>query len=335
MPLGTSIDSKLGVPDMRPFGSPSIPLPHRASSRTRRVDGRERRRTPSAPIALTRRRLLALAGLGIPAAVLTRHAAAQVPLPDCTQTTSYGSWIVVGKRQWGSVSCEVGSGGERFRVYFYFDDGTYSIVFAKADEADIRRGGELLGTYIWDYDIDFDESFHSFEGEAVRVVNALTDGSDLTVDASYEDGSGESYPIDSSGFADALGLIARLRDNAIALEDAGQCEYSKDPVDASPPCFLTTATCGAIGLPDDCFELRALRRFRDRFMARTPTGRAEIADYYAQAPAIAARLAAEPGARALRRLYRTTILPCAILATLGFDRLTHRLYRGMMQRLAA
>ncbi|MBT5413863.1 MAG: hypothetical protein HOH66_02360 [Rhodospirillaceae bacterium] len=279
---------------------------------------------------MPRRRLLALLGIGLPAALLTRGARAQDALPDCTQTGTYGSWTVVGTRQWGSVAREVASGGETFKVYFDFDDGSFSLTFAKAYGADIRRGGESLGTYIYDYDIDFDDWFESFGGEEVRVVNALSDGSDLTVDATYEDDSTESYTIDSFGFADALDLMERQRANAIALEDAGKCEY-----DEFEDCFLTTAACGVVGLPDDCFELRALRRFRDRYMMRTVEGRAEIAKYYARAPALAAHLAAEPGARALHRLYRTTILPCAVLATLGFDRVTHRLYRRMMRGLEA
>lgn len=285
---------------------------------------------PPGSIALTRRRLLALVGLGLPSAVLTRRAAAQDALPDCTQTATYGSWTVTGTRDSGFVAREVGSAGEVFKVFFDFTTGAFSIRFVDADEAAIARGGESLGTYFYVYDEEFDEATEWFDGEEVRVVNALSDGNDLTVDAIYPDGSVESYNIDSFGFSNALDLEQKLHEDAIALEDAGKCAY---PIGV--PCFLTTATCGVIGLPDDCFELRALRRFRDRHMSRTAEGRAEIAAYYAQAPAIAARLTAEPGARTLRRLYRTAILPCALLATLGCDRITHRMYRRMMTSLTA
>ncbi len=119
-----------------------------------------------------------------------------------------------------------------------------------------------------------------FDDDEVRLVNVLSDGTYLAVDATYSDDSTGSYSIDSFGFAYALGLMERQRDNAIALEDAGKCEY-----DEFDGCFLTTATCGAFGLPEDCFELRALRRFRDRYMTRKPPGRAGIADYCAKAPA--------------------------------------------------
>ena len=45
-------------------------------------------------------------------------------------------------------------------------------------------------------------------------------------------------------------------------------------------CFLTTACCEVLGLPDDCFELRTLRRYRDETLAAMPGGNAAIAAYY-------------------------------------------------------
>lgn len=39
-------------------------------------------------------------------------------------------------------------------------------------------------------------------------------------------------------------------------------------------CFLTTATVGTVGLPDDCWELATLRAFRDGWLARHPGGAA-------------------------------------------------------------
>lgn len=313
---------------MRPSSSSSL-RPYR------RRDGRNSNRARSKQASdLSRRRLLALVGLGLPAALLSRRVAAQEIQPDCTQTTVYYAWTVTGTRQVGSAARAVGSNDETFKVILGFDEGSFHLTFAKAYRATIHRNGELLGTYIYEYDTELNSWHEWFDGDEERVVNALAQGSDLAIDATNEGDNTESYVIASSGFDEALNLMESLRENAIALEDAGYCgyeDYSKDP----NGCFLTTAACGAIGLPDDCFELRSLRRFRDRYMSRTAAGRAEIADYYAQAPAIAARLAAEPGTRSLRRLYRTTILPCAILAALGFDRITHRLYRRMMRRLAA
>ena len=51
-------------------------------------------------------------------------------------------------------------------------------------------------------------------------------------------------------------------------------------------CFLTSACVRSRGLPDDCYELRTLRKFRDEYMRSFPEGEAEIAKYYSIAPPI-------------------------------------------------
>lgn len=101
-------------------------------------------------------------------------------------------------------------------------------------------------------------------------------------------------------------------------------------------CFLTTACVGLIGLPDDCFELTALRRFRDDALAHMAGGAGDIGLYYWHAPEIVARIAGSRNAGAeLARLYARYILPSAIASRLGFQRLTRRIYSGMMRELAA
>ena len=104
-----------------------------------------------------------------------------------------------------------------------------------------------------------------------------------------------------------------------------------------PPkgCFITTACCEVLGLPDTCFELRALRRYRDEVLANTPDGPANIALYYALAPALLNALEDKKRAEILRNLYARFILPSAIAAHLGFDRLAFRFYARMMQKLSA
>lgn len=102
-----------------------------------------------------------------------------------------------------------------------------------------------------------------------------------------------------------------------------------------PPggCFITTACCEALGLDDDCFELRALRRYRDHVLAWRPGGVADIAAYYEIAPLILARLPGETRNERLRSLYARYILPAAIAARLGLDTLTYKLYRRMLNEL--
>jgi hypothetical protein len=55
-------------------------------------------------------------------------------------------------------------------------------------------------------------------------------------------------------------------------------------------CFLTTATAGTVGLPDDCWELATLRAFRDGWLARHPGGAALTARDYRRAPMLVRRI---------------------------------------------
>ena len=45
-------------------------------------------------------------------------------------------------------------------------------------------------------------------------------------------------------------------------------------------CFLTSACVEARGLPDDCYELRVLRNFRDSYLVKQDCGECEINHYY-------------------------------------------------------
>ncbi|MBC8035953.1 MAG: hypothetical protein H7X89_01885 [Rhizobiales bacterium] len=101
-------------------------------------------------------------------------------------------------------------------------------------------------------------------------------------------------------------------------------------------CFLTTACTQVIGLRDNCFELRTLRRFRDVYLVKQPGGLAEITLYYSLAPLIMQRLygiGARARNRELAKLYARYVLPCAVLAALGFNKITHREYRRMVIHL--
>jgi len=105
----------------------------------------------------------------------------------------------------------------------------------------------------------------------------------------------------------------------------------------TPPeggCFITSACCEMLGLDDDCFELRALRRYRDQVLAALPGGDTEIARYYALAPLILARLPEEMREARLILLYARFVLPAALAAHVGLDALAYRLYRSMLDELA-
>lgn len=124
-------------------------------------------------------------------------------------------------------------------------------------------------------------------------------------------------------FEAAQEQMAQLRQRA----RAGRCDATL----TRPGCFLTSAAVQLLGRADDCWELASLRRFRDGWLAARQGGAEQIAEYYRRAPAIAARLSDDP--QRLARLYLTDILPSAVAARLGLNRLARALYVRMMRKI--
>ena len=121
-----------------------------------------------------------------------------------------------------------------------------------------------------------------------------------------------------------------------ASERQGELAQQFADEKCTPPegCFITTACCEVLGLDDDCFELRALRRYRDDVLAKRPGGAGDIAAYYELAPLILARLPRETRTERLRSVYARYILPSALAARLGLNALAYRLYARMIDELA-
>lgn len=79
-------------------------------------------------------------------------------------------------------------------------------------------------------------------------------------------------------------------------------------------CFVTTACISARNLPDDCYELETLRKFRDTYVVLQPTGEADIALYYEYAPTIVKKISELPnGNQIFCDLYQELVLPCVEL----------------------
>lgn len=79
-------------------------------------------------------------------------------------------------------------------------------------------------------------------------------------------------------------------------------------------CYLTTACTKSKGLPDDCYELETLRRFRDTYMAFKPEGKTDIAEYYKFAPLIVEAIDNRSDSTEIwNRVYEEMILPCVRL----------------------
>jgi hypothetical protein len=134
--------------------------------------------------------------------------------------------------------------------------------------------------------------------------------------------------LDCESLRQALDWAAQRQSELAAQYNEQKC---------APPeggCFITTATCEVLGLDDDCFELRALRRYRDEVLATRPGGEADIASYYAIAPLVLARMPQSTRHARLLLLYARFVLPAAIAAHLGLNALAYRLYRRMIEGLA-
>ena len=125
----------------------------------------------------------------------------------------------------------------------------------------------------------------------------------------------------------ALDWASERQDKLAADYEAKAC---------TPPaqgCFLTTACCEVLGLTDDCFELNALRHYRDRVLAAMPGGKDDIGLYYRFAPSILERLPEQQRLPLLLSVYARFVLPSAIAARLGCNSLAYRLYARMMREL--
>ena len=51
-------------------------------------------------------------------------------------------------------------------------------------------------------------------------------------------------------------------------------------------CYITTAVCESLGKTDDCYELTALRNYRDDYLMNTDCGEEIVKKYYDIAPTI-------------------------------------------------
>jgi hypothetical protein len=99
-------------------------------------------------------------------------------------------------------------------------------------------------------------------------------------------------------------------------------------------CYITSAVCETFGKPDDCFELTCLRHFRDTYMSQTPQRRAEVEEYYAQAPALVSAILLMDDARYfLARLYAHFITPALQFIELGQFENARIVYRHMVRHV--
>lgn len=76
-------------------------------------------------------------------------------------------------------------------------------------------------------------------------------------------------------------------------------------------CYITTAVCETFGKADDCYELTALRDYRDHYLASLPNGNALIQEYYDVAPTIVKHISQlENAAEIYHSIWETYLNPC-------------------------
>lgn len=100
-------------------------------------------------------------------------------------------------------------------------------------------------------------------------------------------------------------------------------------------CYITTAVCETLGRPDDCYELRLLRRYRDEYLAVQPGGEALIQEYYDVAPSIVKHIGRQPDAKEIyRSIWRNYLTPCISMIEQGKPEECRALYENMVHTLA-
>ncbi len=182
--------------------------------------------------------------------------------------------------------------------------------------AHTRAGWSILSSQ------EADQFFQAFiEGKTLQMFRGVWDGS------AYVESHGNET-IEITGIQSALAVAADEVSRVQSDLDQGQCKPAKFS------CYLTTAACDVVGLSDDCFELRQLRRFRDEWLAKQVGGEQEISAYYHSAPGVLADInRSERREIQLAAIYATAILPASLAAYLGLNRLAYVLYRRMCRRL--
>ncbi|MBV5327502.1 MAG: 50S ribosome-binding GTPase [Chlorobium sp.] len=78
-------------------------------------------------------------------------------------------------------------------------------------------------------------------------------------------------------------------------------------------CFITTATCMALGKDDNCSELNAFRMFRDQWLLRQQGGSDLVAEYYSIAPKILKGILSLKNDKILLDVWDRHLCPCLSL----------------------
>ena len=296
---------------------------------------------------LTRRRFAALlaAGTGLWRASPARAAKDQ---PDCSIRQTFENW---GLRAWlgdkaagPSYSLELG----KAKISYPDRNATLSITaFELGYDGDAQAYALACHT-------DWPESANSRDAISYELVNGGT--ALVSFDLTPERRAGQSkigeatlnrleksetiirvafgaetyqLTIAPQSFQQAIAAAQALGRRVKAEYDRKACA----PIE-SGRCVLTTVACEIAGLPDDCIELRTMRRLRDRWILAQPFGPAALGWYHAVSATILGAIPRDEMAPVFLRFYAFRVLPAALAERLGRHAWAYRWLRAGVERLA-
>jgi hypothetical protein len=300
----------------------------------------------------TRRRALGLfiaAGVGARLiSPMSRALAADAKKPDCYAAKDFGPWKAQATdKSAGAIMSQLALKGTNC-------DLTADVKIASTYDAKLVVYGDPFGTRLpKKFLIKPDNRFIARDADGAEIVNVQLCGNCTDI---FDDKVSIILPLDTAPLlrdADAATFAIKLGEKEecqLKLDCANlhkALEWATTQRDAfkeksannecsevEQDCFITTACCEALGLDDDCFELRTLRRYRDQVLVKQTGGAQEIAHYDALAPQILARLRTNSRKATLLSVYARYVLPAALAARLGFNRLAYRLYVAMLNEFA-
>lgn len=101
-------------------------------------------------------------------------------------------------------------------------------------------------------------------------------------------------------------------------------------------CYITSAVCETLGLPDDCYTLQTLRKFRDSYMLATNVRRTYVQEYYATAPKAVSVIKEKENAKEIfAQLYSDYILPALLAIEQGNLDRAFKIYRQLVYHVRA
>lgn len=316
-------------------------------------------------LRLSRRRLLAVSsGVGIGG--FSRMAAAQ-ELPPCRQEVQNEHWETT---VWAlGIRSHDEQGGVHETYTSLKSDWNLVIKFTREGIAENKQVVEASLNYLERGNLAFDSSqyiggkhFFGFKIDDDQTALYVTDvkteelGGGIQINDSddaerlyerFQTGR-EIYVFRAATTPDAGTEPEIVMEEVVTLENAGNAVAAAHRIGVeleaaraaekceglTSQCYITTATCGFVGLSDDCFELTQLRRFRDGWLAKRKGGPDVIKQYYRDAPRVLAHLRqSESQDEVLLSVYARTILPAVIASLLGMNWLAYVLYKRMCQRL--